>query len=214
MKRSIIIFASILLPILLASGCIFDEKDRSVDEQEDTDGKMVEVIYSTRFVPGNLSLYSGSRGGEVEDLISEIIHDDGSYISISGDCMSRGRGMILSRFHPLNNTEITPDLEIDIINVTLFVNYKTCAGYNSSTSIEWSNRDTFAITTIRPENSTEQIIEKCTLFERNNGNGNEFNLTGFQISYFNPQGGFVQYPIYFDFINIEVCYTIPGHPAS
>ena len=209
MKTSMIIIATILLSVLLAPGCIFDKNDRSVDEQENTIRELEYSTYSTRYVPGNLSLYSGSRGGEVDDLISEIIHDDGSYISISGDCMSQGRGMILSRFRPLNYTEMSPNLEIDIINVTLFVNYKTCSAYNSSTSIEWSDGDTFENTTIRPENSTEEVIEKCIVFERDYSNGNEFNLTGFQIRYFNPQGGFMPYPIYFDFINIEVCYTIP-----
>jgi hypothetical protein len=139
-----------------------------------------------------------SNGFEyISENTSSVLFDDELYMRVSGDCMMRGRGIILSGFTNPN----LPDLNKNNMNLTfrmkLIVEYKTHEYTRVNESIEWSTNITFQNTTIKPIGTTSDIKETSDFFIHNFTIKDLGNL---KIRYNNPNGGINPNPVYFDYI--------------
>ena len=195
----------LLVVVGLGSGCVEEDNKKDNDINDEIDDEKNTIIQSCILVTQNLTYLSYHTYRDDVDL-PLIIDDDEEYISLSGDCMTPGRGIILSNFTCSNQTKMS-DVEdcIRIINATLIVEYKTKGYYNSSTFFQWTMDDNYINTSIKPTNVTTDITEKSLIFT--NSQTYE-NFSKLKIKYFNPQGGIAPIPIYIDYVRIEIYYEL------
>lgn len=200
MKKELVGIVLVLMLVAIAfAGCTGEE-----DKEEDDGITEHEVKqYSVILTPQLVETYSGSSYANYTEDASLIQNDDGIYLSLSGDCMNRGRGVFASKFknqsieqdeHMMNN--------LRLINVTLIVKYQIY--YDNSSFFEWAHSsDSEFVNAFQPQYSVNETTEQAQLF------GHSYDYTDIEnitIHYFNPRGGFVQYPIKIDFIWLEVDY--------
>jgi hypothetical protein len=176
----------------------------SVNENTPQTEESYPTTSSIIMVAQNIDCFNGYGICYLSINTTQVASDDEIYLMLSGDCVSSGRGIILSNFS-ISDPEKLDELENSrqIINATLIVNFKTCEDYNSSTYFEWTIGNNFLNTTIHPENISSEITEQSLLFQ----DRYKYNdLTDIKIKYFNPQGGKRPVFIFIDYIWIEIFY--------
>lgn len=192
--------------LLMITGCTNEDPSQTGYTNEDPpqNEESNHTIDSLIMVAQNIDTFDGYGNASWSKNMTKVAFDDEIYLMLSGDCISSGRGIILSNFS-ISNPEKLHELKNNsqIINATLIVNFKTDKNYNSSTFVEWAIGNNFVNTTIHPENISSEITEQSLLFQ----DRYEYNdLANIKIRYFNPQGGKMPVFIYFDYIWIEIFY--------
>lgn len=187
---------------LLISGCMEDNNDKQGNTQNNN-----PVIQSLVLIPENITYFNGNDIYYELNETDAIKYEDGNYSTISGDCMSLGRGIIFYNFYNKNDSDQIPndDINFELMNVTLYINYKTCNYYRNTTCVQWTMDDNYINSTIQPGSTTEDITESALLFENNYSFED---LSQLKVKYFNPQGGIMEVPISFDCVWVEIFYII------
>jgi hypothetical protein len=197
MRKITITVLGIILLISSIPCCLENEENNDELKEIITNSKKT-IVNSTILTPGSVTIYS-IHGDQNISEIELFIFDDNQSFELRGDCMTRGRGIILTNFSGLMNKNLNR-----IFNATLIVKYRTKFFRNYNESFHWSINGTYVPTELVPTNITEYEIEETRLFSNENFNNED--LKKISIKYFCKGGGIAPSTIFLDCLMIKIDY--------